>query len=273
MKFAITAAAGLAFAAGANADVSLTAGGTLNLSNVSIDTGIGSLTLASLGGVLATQGTLSGGNVWLTGSDGIVLGNDVTALGNLALSSANAAIVQTGGALLVGGNGTIDAGGGDVTLTSADNDFAGTVNLTGGAVAITDANALTLGMLDVGSLAATSQGALSLGQGAIAGTLDADSNGGTITPGAALSVGGTSTIDAGSGGCLDIVIASGAPQISLVLKQAVVQLPESVDILARHALCRQRGEDAGIAMIQHGPEDQPHLPRLHIGLHHLRLCA
>src|SRR3546814_8526114 len=92
-----------------------------------------------------TTSSLGGANVTLRGDDGIALGADVTATGSLSLTSQDAAIVQTGGALSVGGNTDVDAGTGNVTLAYAGNDFAGAVDITGNAVAITDANALTLG--------------------------------------------------------------------------------------------------------------------------------
>src|SRR3546814_18349402 len=114
---------------------------------------------------------LSGANVTLRGDQGIELGGDVTATGDLSLASRDAAIVQTGGALSVGGGTHVDAGTGDVTLAGANNDFTGAVNLTGGAVEIRDANALTLGTVTAGQLAATSTGTLNL-----AGTVDGGSH-------------------------------------------------------------------------------------------------
>src|SRR3546814_15884914 len=50
----------------------------------------------------------------------------------------------------------VDAGTGDVMLADAGNDFVGTVDIIGGTVAITDANALTLGTVAAGQLTATS---------------------------------------------------------------------------------------------------------------------
>src|SRR5690606_4017806 len=47
------------------------------------------------------------------------------------------------------------AGTGNISLSNAGNDFTGTVDLRGGAVAITDANVLTLGQVDATSLHAT----------------------------------------------------------------------------------------------------------------------
>src|SRR5690606_35682036 len=72
-------------------------------------------------------------------------------------------------------------------------------HLAGGAAAITDANALSLGTLDLASLEATSHGNLDLGSGSVAGGLVARSNGGVIGQSGALRVGGTSELDAGTG--------------------------------------------------------------------------
>src|SRR5690606_32959068 len=105
----------------------------------------------------------------------------------------------------VGGTSTLDAGTGDVTLASAGNDFVGVVDITGGAVTITDANALTLGTVTAGQLAATSTGHLDLGNSTVTGSLVARSNGGAIEQSGALQVGGTSTLDAGTG---DITLAN-----------------------------------------------------------------
>src|SRR3546814_700461 len=118
-------------------------------------TGAADLALQS-GALLTTTANLGGANVSLQGDGGISLGADVTATGNLSLTSQDAAIVQTGGALSVGGGTTVDAGTGDVILAGANNDFTGAVDITGGSVTITDANALTLGTVTAGQLTATS---------------------------------------------------------------------------------------------------------------------
>src|SRR5690606_20478930 len=117
----------------------------------------------------------------------------------------DAAIVQAGGTVAVGGDTSVDAGTGSVTLASAGNDFAGAVDIAGGAVTITDANALNLGTVTAGQLAATSTGRLDLGSSTVTGSLVARSNGGAIEQSGALSVGGTTELDAGSG---NIILAN-----------------------------------------------------------------
>ena len=125
------------------------------------------------------------------------LGNGSIA-GALVASSGGGALTQAG-ALSVGGASSIDAGTGAITLSNAGNDFGGAVHLSGGAAVVRDANALQLGTLDVAGLTATSGGALSLGSGQVGGNLVATSQGGGITQAGALSVAGTSSIDAGAG--------------------------------------------------------------------------
>src|SRR3546814_7603452 len=73
--------------------------------------------------------------------------------GALVAHSNGGAIVQ-GGALQVGGTTELDAGTGNVTLANAGNDFVGAVDIVGGAIQITDANALTLGTVTAGQLTA-----------------------------------------------------------------------------------------------------------------------
>src|SRR5690606_19339474 len=161
------AIAGLA--SGTNQAVSLAAGGTLDLDVASLDTGTADLALQA-GNLLALDADLGGADVTLRGDGGIALGGDVTASGTLSLSSLDAAITQTGGAITAGGDTDVDAGTGDVTLTSAGNDFTGIVDITGGAIGIVDAHALTLGTVTAGQLAATSGGTLD-----IAGAVDGGS--------------------------------------------------------------------------------------------------
>src|SRR3546814_1806314 len=96
------------------------------------------------------------------------------------VAHSNGGAIEQGDALRVGGTTELDAGTGDVTLANAGNDFTGAVDITGGAVTITDANALTLGTVTAGQLTATSTGRLALGTLAVSGALVARSNGGAI---------------------------------------------------------------------------------------------
>src|SRR5690606_19054100 len=67
---------------------------------------------------------------------------------------SNGGDIGQSGALTVAGTSMLDAGGGAITLEDSDNDFVGSVRLTGGAVSIADRNMLTLGPVDASSLEA-----------------------------------------------------------------------------------------------------------------------
>src|SRR5690606_25370672 len=116
--------------------------------------------------------------------------------GDLSLSVLFSGIGQLG-AFEVGGESNFDAGARLIDLTHANNDFGGAVSLAGGTVSINDAGALELGTLSTGDLNATSDGTLDLGSGIVAGNLQANSDGEAITQSGALSVSGTSTLNAG----------------------------------------------------------------------------
>ncbi|WP_238692201.1 filamentous hemagglutinin N-terminal domain-containing protein [Xanthomonas arboricola] len=189
--------------------------GALTVSGSSrFDAGSGSITLADSANNFAGAVNLAGGAVQVVDTNTLTLGTlntgalTVTSTGVLNLgtgstgaltaTSNNGAISQTG-ALTVNGVGSINAGSGTIALTDIGNDFSNTVNLTGGAAQIVDANALSLGSLNTGALTVTSNGALNLGQGSVNAALTATSNNGAITQAGALTVTGASTINAGSG--------------------------------------------------------------------------
>lgn len=183
--------------------LTLSAGGNLALGPAaSIDTGTADLTLASLGGSFAVSGVLTGHHISLQAHSGLTLSNDLTASGNLTLATASGGITQSTGTLRVTGSTTVTAGTSAITLNGLNNDFTGAVSLTGGTTALRDAGALTLGTLSTGALTVTSHGLLDLGQGTVAGTLDANSGGSAITQasggGARLLVTGTATLAAGN---------------------------------------------------------------------------
>ncbi|MEN1926036.1 two-partner secretion domain-containing protein [Luteimonas qiangzhengi] len=180
-----------------------------------LDVSEGDITLGDAGNAFAGTVNLAGDEVTIVNSGALTLGGvdvaslDATSVGDLDLgvgrvegdlaAGSNDGSIGQSGALYVGGTGTLDAGSGDITLDDAGNDFAGRMHLAGGAAVVVDANALALGELDVASLDATSQGDLLLGQGHIAGDLVARSNDGAIGQSGALFVGGTGTLDAGTG--------------------------------------------------------------------------
>jgi uncharacterized protein with beta-barrel porin domain len=140
-----------------------------------------------------TLGTLKTGALTVTRTGDVNLGLG-TVSGNLTVNSNGGTITQTD-ALTVGGTSAIDAGTGAITLTSTGNDFSGAVSLTGGTVAIVDQNALSLGTLGTGSLAAISTGDLNLGSGTVDGDLSANSHGGAITQRGAIAVTGNTLLN------------------------------------------------------------------------------
>ncbi|APP75725.1 hypothetical protein BJD12_11260 [Xanthomonas vesicatoria ATCC 35937] len=184
---------------GSNSPVTLTAGRALSLPVQTIDTGSADLRLSAESGSLLTNGALRGRNVSLNAGAGMALRHDITANGALQLSTADGIVEQLAGTLDVDGTTDIDAGAGNVTLQSPSNVFTGVLSVTGGAVQISALDALTFGTFTITTLSARSGGALNLGQGTTVGTLLARSSGGGITQAGAMTVGGASTVDAGSG--------------------------------------------------------------------------
>jgi filamentous hemagglutinin family protein len=173
--------------------VDLTSSGTTQLGN-----GAGhALTL----GTLSTQALSVS-----TSAAGLNLGSGTVA-GNLVVATAGGTLSQ-GGALTVTGTTGINSGAGNITLTSANN-LQGAVSLTStGSTQVSNAsgNALTLGTLNTHALTVgTSNAALNLGSGTVAGALSASSGGGTISQGGALTVTGTTGLNAGAG---DITLTS-----------------------------------------------------------------
>jgi autotransporter-associated beta strand protein len=135
----------------------------------------------------------------LTVAGGTFNASDLTVAGPLSVTTSAGGITQSSGVFTVLGTSNFNAGPNAITLTSAGNDFAGAVSLSGGTTAINDSNALTLGILATAALTATSSGALNLGSGTVGGNLAAASNNGSVTQSGSLSVSGTSTVNAGSG--------------------------------------------------------------------------
>ncbi|HEY8879786.1 MAG TPA: autotransporter-associated beta strand repeat-containing protein [Roseateles sp.] len=178
-----------------------------------IQAGAGSITLTQGGNQWGGVLSLGGGTTQVTSSSGLALGMlsvgaltaDATGAlglgqgsvgGSLTANSHGGAITQTG-ALDVTGVAQLTSGGAGITLNQAGNQWRSAVNISGGATQIRSAAGLTLGMLATGNLDATSAGALSLGQGTIAGNLSAVS-GGAVTQSGALQVTGSASLDAGA---------------------------------------------------------------------------
>ena len=188
---------------------------------VTINAGAGAIGLDSSSNSVAGAVTLSN-----TGTNDITLATagrlvvagvtmDAAAAGGLRLRSnvvsSVGGITQTGAISTGTGASSLTANGGTITLTRADNDFRGVVDVTtqgSGAfdAAITDANALTLGRTSIAQdLTVRANGALNMGNGTIGRNLVATSINvpagvsGAVMQSGALTVRGTSSITAGAG--------------------------------------------------------------------------
>ncbi|KKY03223.1 hypothetical protein NY96_28335, partial [Xanthomonas citri pv. fuscans] len=238
--------------AGANGTIALTAGGALNLSAQNLDTGTADLALIANGGSMSTGGDLRGRNVTLSARDGLTIGHTITTTETLSLSSNNTAMTQTAAALNVGTTTTVNAGSGNVTLNTAGNTFNGVVNLTAGDVQIAG-NALSFGALSTNALTANSSGALSLGSGVVRGALNGTSGNAAITQSGGLSVGGASTLNAGSG---DIALTDANNDFvgALALTGNAIAVQDRNDLSIAAA---RSGANAAIALVAGGDLNLP----------------
>jgi filamentous hemagglutinin family protein len=169
---------------------------------VKFETGSGKITIDNANNDFTGAVSLksSSGTIKLNDKNDLILGDSQLGSGSVAISS-HGNLSQTG-ALVQGASGgtvLINADKGNISLTSAGNDFTGPVALTGAVSQIVDANALNLGLLNTGNLSVTSHGALNLGRGKVDGTLVANSGNSNISQSAALTVTGTSDLNAGTG--------------------------------------------------------------------------
>jgi filamentous hemagglutinin family protein len=186
--------------AAANVGLTAQAGNSIAV-NGAIVTSNGTISLSANdpGGTRVASGTITGTGQIDAGTAGIN-----------ATTNGGTGAINLGGVLSAGAASSFSTGAAAITLTNGSNNFVGAVSLTNtgaNAVQITDVGALTLGTLSIGgNLTATSAGPLNLGNGSIGGTLNANSNGFDITQTAAITVGSTSSINAGAGA---ITLASG----------------------------------------------------------------
>ncbi|MFC3148159.1 filamentous hemagglutinin N-terminal domain-containing protein [Piscinibacterium candidicorallinum] len=198
----------------------LSVGGTAN-----VNAGANNITLANAANNFAGATTLTGGTVQVTDANALAAvinaaNATVNAGGALSLAGAvsgNLAATAAGpltqtAALSVGGTSVLNAGSNAITLANAGNDFGGTVTATGGAVQITDANALNVnltaasGTLNAGGALGvtgstsgalnTSSAGLSLGATTVGTDLNVVSSG-AVTQTGALTVNGATTLNAG----------------------------------------------------------------------------
>jgi len=99
-----------------------------------------------------------------------------------------------------------------------------------GLAQITDKNSLSLGPLFVFALTANSTGDLNLGSGTVVSDLSANSNGGAITQSGPLTIGGVSTIDAGTG-AITLTDPANDFQDAVSLTGGAVQIADSNDLV------------------------------------------
>ena len=152
---------------------------------------VGSATLVA-GGALNIDGATSGALV-VTGG-GVAFGTTNVGDTLSATTTGGGAITQSG-ALTVANASTLNAGANAITLATPANNFGGAVTATGGTVALGDSGALAVHLAGVGSATLVAVGPLSV-DGSTTGALAA--HGGTISQTNALTVGGTTLLDAGS---------------------------------------------------------------------------
>ncbi len=157
----------------------------------SLNAGAGNdIVLNNANNFVGTVSVTNGNNVTLVDANAIQLGAINTA-NNLTVTGVG--ITQNASGLTVGGTSAFNGGAGAITLNTASNDFTGAVSLNNSganAVAITDANAITLGTssagtgtLTVNAAGVTQAGAITQAAGAGAATFNAGAN--AITLGAA----------------------------------------------------------------------------------------
>jgi filamentous hemagglutinin family protein len=170
----------------------------------SVAAGNAAVTLDHIGNQFSGAVSSSGrGAVTLKNSIDTVLG----AIGSAGTGNAAASLIVIAGSgavtqsrpALVSGSSSVSAGSGTgaISLNATGNDFGGPVSLSGAATEIVDSNALTLASLATGALTVTSSGALNLGSGTAA-SIVALSHGGVVSQNGALTVIGSSSVDAGA---------------------------------------------------------------------------
>ncbi len=163
----------------ANAPITQTAGTITAAGTTTATAGTGSISLALAGNDFATF-VATGNAITVRDDNGLVLGPINATTLTLDTSAGNGAVTQSGAAVVTGAT-TITAGSGAVTLTNANNDFAN-IGVTGGAVSITDLNAVALNAINATAL-----------------TVNTSTGNGNVTQNAAAVVTGATAVNAGTG--------------------------------------------------------------------------
>ncbi|MFY0448878.1 filamentous hemagglutinin N-terminal domain-containing protein [Xanthomonas codiaei] len=129
---------------------------------------VGALDVVSGAGLNLGQGRIGGTLVARSGSNGIGSTGRLTAQA-VARPSATGADITQQGALTIIGNSVLDAGTGAIVLTDAGNDFQGSVQASGGSIALADRNDLAAAAQSGGAVNLQAGGQLS-SSGAISGS-------------------------------------------------------------------------------------------------------
>ncbi|WP_238692200.1 beta strand repeat-containing protein [Xanthomonas arboricola] len=166
------------------------------------------------------QGRIGG---TLVARSGVAPAARVLAQALLTPVATDAGITQQG-ALTVVGNSVLDAGSGAIVLTDAGNDFQGSVQASGGSIALVDRNDLAVAAQASGAVALQAGGQLST-SGAIAGNAVALSSGGGMQLGHDISSAGNLSVRSGgaitqSGGSLRAAHLSGSAAGAATLTSA-----------------------------------------------------
>jgi len=247
----------------------ITQDGSLSITGTSsINAGAGNITLANGSNNFTGTVSLTGGTVQITGTNELTLGilavtGNLTAtstgalnlgegsVGGTLTANSNGGNITQAGSLSITGTSAINASAGNITLTDSNN-FTGAVTLTGGVTQVTDANALTVILATTGDATLIAGGNLTA-SGSVSGAggllTTTTTNGGTTTFGAttvavnlsvtsagavsqtgALTVGGTSSINAGAG---NITLANGSNNFTgtVSLTGGTVQITDINDLV------------------------------------------
>jgi filamentous hemagglutinin family protein len=202
----ITAHGTSTLTAGTSSAIALTDASNDFIGAVTASGGAVSLTDA---GALTVDGTTTAGALTVTGA-GVTFGAGTTTV-NGALGVTSTGAITQSGKLIVTGGSTLDAGANAITLADGTNHFGDTVSATGGAVSLSDVDAMAVhlaaatgatliagGVLTVdggttGALSATGNGVV-FGATTVDGTLTAVGGSGSITQTGVLSVANASSL-------------------------------------------------------------------------------
>ncbi|KLD72591.1 hypothetical protein Y887_00005, partial [Xanthomonas pisi DSM 18956] len=184
---------------------------------------VGTLDVASGAALDLGQGRIGGTLVARSGSNGIGSTGRLTAQAVVRPAATDAGITQQG-ALTIVGNSVLDAGTGAIVLTDAGNDFQGSVQASGGSIALVDRNDLAVAAQASGAVALQAGGQLST-SGAIAGNAVALRSGGALQLGHDIASAGNLGMRSGgaitqSGGSLRAAHLSGSATGAATLTSA-----------------------------------------------------